>query len=129
MTIASTPATLRTVAFIGLGIMGGPMAAHLLDAGFSLRVHNRTAAKAAPLVERGAVACATPREAAAGADAVVTMVTDTPDVEAVLFGPEGAVPRRAPRRAGHRLEHHRPRGARALAARLRALGLAPLDAR
>lgn len=128
MTTSPAPAALRTVAFIGLGIMGGPMAAHLLDAGFALRIYNRTAAKAAPLVERGAVACATPREAAAGADAVVTMVTDTPDVEAVLFGPDGAVHGARPGALVIDMSTIAPEGARSLAARLRALGLAPLDA-
>lgn len=79
------------VAFIGLGTMGGPMAARLLEAGYRLRVHNRTRARETALEERGAERAATPRDAAADADVVFTMVSDTPDVEAVLFGPDGVV--------------------------------------
>lgn len=79
------------VAFIGLGTMGGPMARRLLDAGFSLAVHNRTREREVPLVEAGAVRAATPAEAAAGADIVITMVSDTPDVESVVLGEHGAI--------------------------------------
>jgi 3-hydroxyisobutyrate dehydrogenase len=78
------------IAFIGLGTMGGPMAARLLDAGFELTVHNRTRAREEPLAERGARRAASPREAATGAAVVCTMVSDTPDAEAVLLGEHGA---------------------------------------
>ena len=77
------------VAFIGLGTMGRPMAARLLAAGHALTVHNRTRAREEPLAERGAARAASPREAAREADVVVTMVSDTPDVEGVLFGSDG----------------------------------------
>ena len=77
------------VACVGLGTMGGPMAGHLLDAGHEVAVWNRTAAKADELVERGARRAATPADAAAGADVVVTCVSDSPDLEAVVLGPEG----------------------------------------
>ena len=83
--------TKETVAFIGLGIMGLPMAANLQKAGFALRVYNRTASKGVSLVEKGAVACATPGEAASGAGIIITMVSDTPDVVAVVAGPEGVL--------------------------------------
>jgi len=65
------------------------MATNLLKAGFSLTVYNRTAKKCGPLVEAGATAANSPSEAAAGSDLVITIVSDTPDVEAVLFGEEG----------------------------------------
>jgi 3-hydroxyisobutyrate dehydrogenase len=65
------------------------MAANLARAGFPLAVWNRTQGRAAPLVELGAREVATPRELAAASDAVVVCVSDTPDVEAVLFGPDG----------------------------------------
>ncbi len=78
------------IGFIGLGTMGGPMAARLLEAGFDVRVHNRTREREAPLVEGGAHAAASPAEAAREVDVLFTMVADTPDVEAVLFGPQGA---------------------------------------
>jgi 3-hydroxyisobutyrate dehydrogenase-like beta-hydroxyacid dehydrogenase len=83
---------IQRVAFCGLGIMGGPMAANLARAGLELSVHTRTREKAdAFAVEHGARAAATPREAAEGADAVITMVPDAPEVEEVLLGEQGAV--------------------------------------
>jgi 3-hydroxyisobutyrate dehydrogenase-like beta-hydroxyacid dehydrogenase len=81
----------RTVAFCGLGIMGWPMAANLARAGFELSVWTRTPEKAERFArELGARAAATPSEAAEGADAVVTIVPDSPEVESVLLGEEGA---------------------------------------
>lgn len=77
------------VGFAGLGIMGAPMASNLLKAGFDLRVYNRTASRCEPLVARGAKAYSTPAELAAESDVVITIVSDTPDVEAVLFGEKG----------------------------------------
>ena len=83
---------IRRVAFCGLGIMGGPMAANLARAGFELSVHTRTREKAEAFArEHGARAAATPREAAEGATAVITMVPDAPEVEEVLLGEQGAV--------------------------------------
>ena len=82
---------IERVAFCGLGIMGGPMAANLTRAGFELSVWTRTAQKAASFAaEHGARAAATPAEAAAGSQAVVTMVPDSPEVESTLVGPDGA---------------------------------------
>jgi len=77
------------VGFAGLGIMGAPMASNLLKAGFDLRVYNRTASRCEPLVAQGAKAYATPAELAAESDVVIMIVSDTPDVEAVLFGENG----------------------------------------
>jgi len=76
-------------AFIGLGKMGLGMAGRLLDAGLRLSVYNRTASKAAPLQERGARACACPREACDGADAVFVMTADDSSSRAVWLGSEG----------------------------------------
>ena len=70
-----------TVAFVGLGIMGRPMALNLLKAGHTVRVHARRPESMAPLVEAGATACTSPAEAAAAAEVIFTMVSDTPDVE------------------------------------------------
>ena len=79
------------VAFFGLGIMGGPMAANLARAGFDLSVWNRTSEKAERFAsEHGARAAASPAAAAEGADALVTILPDSPEVEAVLFGDSGA---------------------------------------
>lgn len=74
------------VGFIGLGLMGEPMARNLLRAGFPLTVWNRTASKANALVRDGAKLAANPAEAAAHADVLVTIVSDPPAVEEVLFG-------------------------------------------
>lgn len=84
------------VGFVGTGVMGGAMAGHLLDAGYRLRVYNRTREKAATLVERGAVWCDTPGEVAIGADAVVTIVGYPADVEQVYLGAKGIVDAAAP---------------------------------
>jgi 2-hydroxy-3-oxopropionate reductase len=87
MTVAEPGRT--RVGFVGLGLMGLPMARNVLRAGYELTVHNRTAAKAAPLVEAGAHQAGSPAEVAARSDVVVTMVTDSPDVEAVAGGEHG----------------------------------------
>jgi 3-hydroxyisobutyrate dehydrogenase len=84
-------ASLDKVGFVGLGIMGGPMARNLREAGFELSVYTRTREKAERFAaEHGARAAATPAEAAEGADAFITMVPDAPQVEEVLFGEAGA---------------------------------------
>ena len=82
---------IERVAFCGLGIMGGPMAANLVRAGFELSVWTRTTEKARRFAaEHGARAADTPAVAADGAQAVVTMVPDSPEVESTLFGGDGA---------------------------------------
>ena len=77
------------IGFIGLGIMGKPMALNLIKAGFKLTVYNHTADKCRPLVEAGANEARSPGEVAEAADTVITIVPDTPDVESVLFGKDG----------------------------------------
>jgi 3-hydroxyisobutyrate dehydrogenase len=85
------------VGFVGLGIMGSRMAACLVRAGHPVAVYNRTAAKAeAWVAEHGGRVAATPREAAEGASAVITMVVDGAQVEEVLLGEDGAVGGAAP---------------------------------
>lgn len=79
------------VAFIGLGRMGSGMARRLLDGGHQLRVFNRTKARADDLVGRGAVQCATPREACEGVDAVVSMVTDDQASREIWNGTRGVL--------------------------------------
>jgi len=78
-----------TVGFIGLGVMGGSMAGHLLRAGYRLCVYNRTKAKADKLLEQGAEWRDSPAEVARRADAVITMLGFPRDVEEVYFGPGG----------------------------------------
>jgi 2-hydroxy-3-oxopropionate reductase len=77
------------VGFIGLGIMGKPMAGHLLNAGYTLSVHSRTYASVEALAVLGAIPCKNPREVAGRSETVFLMLPDTPDVEQVLFGPDG----------------------------------------
>jgi len=79
------------VGFIGTGIMGEPMAHHLIRAGHTLRVWNRTTEKTAGLVAAGAVACGSAAEPAEGAATVICMLSDGPTCDAILFGPGGAV--------------------------------------
>ncbi len=77
--------------FIGLGIMGRPMALNLRRAGHALWVYARRAESMKPLAEAGAVACLSPQEVAANADVTFIMVSDTPDVEQVIFGDKGVI--------------------------------------
>ncbi len=77
------------VAFLGLGTMGAAMAANIARAGLPLTVWNRTPGRATALVEAGAIEAASPAEAARESDVIVVCVSDTPDVEAVLFGADG----------------------------------------
>jgi len=77
------------VGFVGLGLMGAPMAASLLKAGFPLQVWNRTPEKAEALASEGAVRASTPAAAARGADFVVVMVADDAALDSVIFGEEG----------------------------------------
>jgi 3-hydroxyisobutyrate dehydrogenase len=80
---------MERIGFVGLGTMGSAMAGHLARAGYPLTVWNRSAGRGAALVELGAVAAADPAGVAAASDVVLISVSDTPDVEAVLFGPRG----------------------------------------
>lgn len=82
-------APLPSIGFVGLGAMGAPMATRLLGAGFPLAVWNRSADRAAPLVAAGARLAATPREAAAEAEIVISVLFDDAAVSAVSFGAEG----------------------------------------
>ncbi|QIS10684.1 2-hydroxy-3-oxopropionate reductase [Nocardia arthritidis] len=77
------------IAFIGLGIMGSPMAVHLANAGHRVTGYNRTAAKAAPLVAAGGRAATSIADAVRGAEVICVMVPDSPDVRAVLTGEKG----------------------------------------
>ncbi|MSO82865.1 MAG: NAD(P)-dependent oxidoreductase [Acidobacteria bacterium] len=79
------------IGFIGLGVMGRPMALHLLKAGYPLSVYARRPAAAAPVVAVGAVWCLTPADLASRSDVVITNVTATSDVEQVLLGDGGGI--------------------------------------
>ena len=80
---------MERIAFVGLGTMGAAMAANLHRAGFEVTVWNRTPGRAGALLELGVREAANPAAAAAASDIVVSCVSDTPDVEGVLFGADG----------------------------------------
>jgi 2-hydroxy-3-oxopropionate reductase len=111
--------------FIGLGIMGTPMAGHLLAAGHRLFVHSR---RQVPAALAGAVACANGREVARQADIVFTMVPDTPDVEAVLFGAQGVAEGLSPGKTVVDMSSISPIETKAFARKIDALGCDYLDA-
>jgi 2-hydroxy-3-oxopropionate reductase len=81
----------ETVGFIGLGIMGMPMARNLMEAGYELTVHNRSPEKAEELGKEGATVAATPREVAEKSDVVITMLPDSPQVREVVAGENGVL--------------------------------------
>lgn len=81
-----------SVGLVGLGLMGKPMGHNLLKAGYPLAVWNRTAARAEPLVAAGARLAASPADAARSSDVLITMVSDPPALEEVLWGEAGAFP-------------------------------------
>lgn len=87
---------MKTIGFIGTGIMGSAMAGHLLEAGYNLRVYNRTKAKAQVLLEKGAIWCETPALCAKGAEAVISIVGYPKDVEAIYLGEGGLIEKAAP---------------------------------
>jgi 3-hydroxyisobutyrate dehydrogenase len=88
-----TTEKLPTIAFIGLGIMGGPMAGHLLAGGHAVHLHSRTKAKAAALIAAGGIWHDDPAEAASVADIVITMVGLPSDVEGLYLSPGGLLDR------------------------------------
>jgi len=80
---------MEELGFVGLGIMGKPMAGHLLKAGYRVHVYDTNPAPVKELVVEGAVACRNNKEVAQKSDIIFIMVPDTPDVEAAIFGPNG----------------------------------------
>jgi 3-hydroxyisobutyrate dehydrogenase-like beta-hydroxyacid dehydrogenase len=116
------------VAVIGLGTMGAPMARHLLAAGHEVTVHNRTRSREEPLAAAGAGRAATPAEAAAAAEAVLTCVSDTPDLEHVLLGPGGVAEGLAPGGLVVDCSTVSPAATAAIAARLRERDIGLVDA-
>lgn len=116
------------IGFIGLGIMGKPMARNLMKAGFSLTVYNRTAAKAVDLVNEGAAEAGSPREVAEASDVVITIVTDSPDVESVVLGAGGVIEGARPGQAVIDMTTMSPDAARRVSTALDKSGVAMLDA-
>jgi 2-hydroxy-3-oxopropionate reductase len=116
------------VGFVGLGIMGRPMASNLKRAGHELFVHARRVESMEPLVAAGAIACASPAEVARQADVVFTMVSDTPDVEQVILGEDGVLDGVCAGSVVVDMSTISPGATRGMAARLREQGAEMLDA-
>jgi 3-hydroxyisobutyrate dehydrogenase len=116
------------IGFLGLGTMGAAMAANLTRAGFGVTAWNRTPGRAPELDELGAVRAATPAEVATASDVVVICVSDTPDVEAVLFGEDGLSSGSRPDLLVIDCSTISPGATRDFATRLSAQGVAMVDA-
>ncbi|TDH35214.1 NAD(P)-dependent oxidoreductase [Pseudohoeflea suaedae] len=115
------------IAFLGTGLMGGPMARRLAEAGYGISVWNRSPAKAEPLAACAATVCAAPDEAARGADLVITMLTAGPAVHEVLFD-TGVAQAAAPGAIILDMSSIRPAEARAHSGRLAESGRRHVDA-
>src|SRR5919197_988893 len=116
------------VGFIGLGIMGTGMTRNLLRAGVDLTVYNRTPERMQPLADAGAATAASPAGLAASTDVVFTCVSDTPDVEAVLLGPEGVIHGVKPGSLVVDMSTISPQATRRIAERLAEADVSMLDA-
>lgn len=119
---------MERVGFIGLGVMGKPMAKNLLAGGYSLVVHSRSAGPVDELVAAGAARAASPADVARQAKRIITMLPDSPDVEHVLEGKQGIFSAVEPGTIIIDTSSIAPAVARRLAARARTLGAALLDA-
>jgi 2-hydroxy-3-oxopropionate reductase len=117
-----------TIAFIGLGIMGAPMAGHLIDAGHDVVGHNRSRPAVDALVARGGRAASSVADAVRDAEVVITMVPDSPDVEDVALGDEGIYAAAKPGLLHIDCSTIRPDVARALAAAGNERGIRVVDA-
>jgi 3-hydroxyisobutyrate dehydrogenase len=127
--MATEPAPGRgRVAFLGLGTMGAAMAANLARAGFTVTGWNRTPGRGAELADLGVSPADSPAHAVTGAGIVVVCVSDTPDVEAVLFGPDGVVAGAAPSTLVIDCSTIAPSGSWDFAARLGEHGIRLVDA-
>lgn len=118
----------QKIAFIGLGIMGLPMAKNLVTAGFEVTGYNRSAEKAAELASAGGQAAGSVAEAVDGADVIITMVPDSPDVQEVTEGEDGVFANAASGAYWIDNSTIRPDVAMELAAQARSAGIHPLDA-
>ena len=116
------------IGFIGLGIMGRPMALNLLRGGHPITVWARRAESMQPLLDAGAVAAASPAALAAVVDLVISMVADAPDVEQVMLGEQGVASAGRAGQVAVDMSTIRPAAARDIAARLLDKGIDFLDA-
>jgi 3-hydroxyisobutyrate dehydrogenase len=127
-TSGATAASAQRIGFVGLGTMGSAMAANLARAGFALTVWNRTPGRSEPLRHLGAIVAGSPRQVADGSDIVVCCITDSPQVTAVVFGPDGLAETLGEGSLFVDCSTISPAAAREIAARLAGQGVAMLDA-
>ncbi|MEY4344390.1 MAG: hypothetical protein RL032_222 [Pseudomonadota bacterium] len=118
---------MTTLGFIGLGIMGAPMAGHLIAAGHTVYLNTRSAVPAA-LLDAGGKACASAQEVAQKADIIFLMLPDTPDVEAVLFGAQGVAAGLSAGKTVVDMSSISPMETKAFAQKINALGCQYMDA-
>ena len=118
----------KRIGFIGLGIMGRPMARNLMTAGYSLTVWNRSQPGIEELAREGASPASSPQEVARQSDVVITMVTDSPDVEEVALGPNGIIEGARPGLVHIDMSTISPTVTRRIASRLAERGIEMLDA-
>jgi 2-hydroxy-3-oxopropionate reductase len=118
---------MSNIGFIGLGVMGGPMAANLIAAGHKLFLHTRRAVPEA-LIEAGGIACSTSKEVAQKSEIVILMAPDTPDVEQILFGEGGVGEGLSEGKIVVDMSSISPIATKEFAKRVEALGAAYLDA-
>ena len=114
--------------FVGLGIMGRPMAANLMKGGHVVHVYSRSGVPAEVAAQPGAFACASGREVAQKSEVIFSMVPDTPDVERVLFGKDGVAEGLSPGKVFVDMSSVSPIGTKELASRVNALGCEYVDA-
>jgi 2-hydroxy-3-oxopropionate reductase len=119
---------MANVGFIGLGIMGLPMAGHLIAAGHTLHVYDLNPEPMRELASRGALACSSSKEVAQQSDMIITMVPDTPDEEAVLFGKDGVAEGLRPGTIVVDMSSISPIATKEFAQKLEVLGARMLDA-
>lgn len=119
---------MSTIAVIGLGIMGAPMAANLVAAGYDVVGFNRSPDKVRPLVEHGGRAAASVADAVAGAQVALTVLPDSPDVETVVAGPDGVLAHAEPGLLWIDASTIRPDVSVTLARQARDRGVHPVDA-
>ena len=118
----------KKIGFIGLGIMGIPMARNLIKAGFEVIVYNRTTSKAERMVSEGANKATSPKEVAGESSVIVTIVSDTPDVESVILGENGVIEGVSPDSVVIDMSTISPQATRKMVTRLREKGTYMLDA-
>jgi 2-hydroxy-3-oxopropionate reductase len=118
---------MTTLGFIGLGIMGAPMAGHLLAAGHTVYLTTRSATPTT-LLDAGGLSCANAQEVAQKADIIFLMLPDTPDVDAVLFGKNGVAAGLTPGKTVVDMSSISPVGTKAFAQKINALGCQYVDA-